>query len=75
MTMEYRACPTCGVALANADTSGISPEDLQTVESSIEAVGLVALTRTITDVEYFDCWFCHEVCMDESTIWTGEERP
>lgn len=66
----YRACPSCANVLANADTSGIPEESLPTVEASIEAAGLLALTAEISTVEYFDCWFCDDVCMDTSTLWS-----
>lgn len=71
--MTFETCDYCAVALVNGDLSGLEffygDEKMASIEASIEAMGLVALTETLDLGSYFECFVCDEVCIGEMSTF------
>ena len=71
--MNFYTCHACAVALVNGDLSALEDsngvEDMARIEASIDAMGLVALSKTVDHGWYFDCFVCDEVCSGAMSIF------
>ncbi|WP_139000205.1 hypothetical protein [Rhodococcus zopfii] len=56
--ISYHVCDSCSVVLANADDSGIDPDDFDTVIATIETMGLVAHAGSYDHGGYWSCDVC-----------------
>lgn len=67
--MTFYTCHTCAVAVVNDDLSGLEYsngiEEMDLIVASIEAMGLVTMTKKENNGGYFDCFVCSEVCLGE----------
>lgn len=67
MLYQYDVCDACSIAMTNDDWSAHDPEHLDTITSSLEAMGWVCPAGQIID-GYLDCWICDEICID-GQVW------
>ena len=68
--MIYALCHSCSVVVANADTSGLDPEDAATVTAFLELVGLIVLIGTGEEAGYWSCAACGwEQIGDQPELW------
>lgn len=63
--MFYSVCDSCAVVLENGDDSHISPDNLDTVTTNIDNMGLVVNIGTYENSGYWDCAVCEETVIGD----------
>lgn len=61
------SCHSCAVAIQNADTSHINDDDLDTIVSNIESLGMVTVSDTGNN-GYFYCEICEQNTMGDEYL-------